>query len=80
MMRRSVAEIPTRLKLRDDGALSKSLARTEEYIAVKRDMNNARQQVLLTGLSTSLPSVSSSRRWPHQSKALGTRPARRDGS
>jgi len=56
-MRRSVAEIPTRLKLRDEGALCKSLARTEEYIAVKRDMNNARQQVLLTGWSINFTAI-----------------------
>jgi len=42
---RSVSEIPTRRKLHDAAELTKSLARTEEYIAVKRDMNTARQQV-----------------------------------
>jgi len=39
-----VSEIPMRHKLRDD-ELIKSLARTEEFIAVKREMNHARKQV-----------------------------------
>jgi len=36
-----------KLKLRDD-ELIKSLARTEEFIGVKREMNQARQQVSVT--------------------------------
>jgi len=44
-VRRDVADLPTRHKLRAGAELTKSLARTEEYVAAKREMNQARQQV-----------------------------------
>jgi len=40
-----VTEIPLRRKLGDCEQLTKLLARTEEYVAIKLELNQARQQV-----------------------------------
>jgi len=41
-------EIPLRRKLRDCDQLIKSLARTEEFIAAKQELTEARKQVPVT--------------------------------
>lgn len=40
-----LTDLPMKVKLSDRDQLTKSLARTEELIAAKLEMNHARQQV-----------------------------------